>query len=309
MNKLKPPPEIAQFFGRTLLLVSIVFAVNWGSTKIAFAQVQYGSGSTSDVEIKTVIDFPINAMSHVPVIEAKVNGRGPYRFALDTGFGGTVGVTPSVAAQLEMPLIGEVRTGDPSRRNPQTAPLYRADLIDIGSLHFKDISVSEIAGRGNLSGTDGIIGLRLFHGFAAKLDYVNRRFELQSGALSVDTSLPYSTDHGVPSIEIRINEFNAKVDVDSGSPSEVSLPLSLAKTLNLFEEPRVVGHGRTMDGEFDVYGATLNGDVRVGDIVLSNPRLSFVAIFPNGNIGYRFLKNLIVTFDPANRRVRFQKAS
>ena len=34
-------------------------------------------------------------------------------------------------------------------------------------------------------------------------------------------------------------------------------------------------------------------------------RVDFVEIFPVGNVGFRFLKDLVVTFDPANHRVRF----
>ncbi len=95
--------------------------------------------------------------------------------------------------------------------------------------------------------------------------------------------------------------------LDNGSPALVTLPLSAAKSLPLAEEPRVVGHGRTADGDFDVYAAPLNAEVRVGPIVLANPRLDFVGVFPIGNVGYRFFKDLVVTFDPASRRVRFVK--
>ena len=98
-----------------------------------------------------------------------------------------------------------------------------------------------------------------------------------------------------------------KTDIDSGSPALVSLPLSLAKSLPLAEEPRVVGHGKTVGNEFDVYTAPLKGEAHVGAITLTDPRVDFVEIFPVGNIGFRFLKDLVVTFDPANHRVRFVK--
>ena len=117
----------------------------------------------------------------------------------------------------------------------------------------------------------------------------------------------YTIDHGVPAVEIVVNGQPTRVHIDSGSPAMVSLPLSAAKSLPLAEEPRVVGHGRTADGDFDVYAAPLNGEVRVGAIVLTNPRLDFVDVFPVGNIGYRFLKDLVITFDPASHRVSFVK--
>ena len=87
----------------------------------------------------------------------------------------------------------------------------------------------------------------------------------------------------------------------------VMLPLAVAKSLTLAEEPRVVGHANIGGSPFDIYGASLKGDVRVGETVLTNPQLDFIDGFPAGNLGYRFLKNFAVTYDPANHRVRFVK--
>ena len=98
-------------------------------------------------------------------------------------------------------------------------------------------------------------------------------------------------------------KFN--VDVDSGSPAEVTLPLSAAKGLALAAQPQVFGRAQIGGRPFDVYGAELQGTVRVSGIVLTNPRLDFLDL-PIGNLGSRFLKNLVVTFDPKNRRVQFR---
>ena len=120
--------------------------------------------------------------------------------------------------------------------------------------------------------------------------------------------IAYNTEHGVPNIEIDVNGQKVKTDIDSGSPALVSLPLSLAKSLTLSSEPRVVGKGRTMDGEFDVYAAPLKGEIRIGSIILKDPQIDMVSVFPVGNIGFQFLRTLNITFDPANRRVRFEKS-
>ena len=75
--------------------------------------------------------------------------------------------------------------------------------------------------------------------------------------------------------------------------------------LTLSAQPEVFGHALIGGRPFDVYGAELQGTVRIGGIVLTNPRLDFLDL-PIGNLGSRFLKNLVVTFDPKNRRVRFR---
>ena len=98
-----------------------------------------------------------------------------------------------------------------------------------------------------------------------------------------------------------------KSDIDSGSPALLSMPLKLAKSLPLTAEPQVVGHGRTVGNEFDIYSAPLKGEVHIGAITITDPRLDFVDLFPNANLGFRFLKDYVVTFDPANHRVRFVK--
>jgi Aspartyl protease len=278
------------------------------STGVASGQGPTGPTRPDEVIIRGPVDLPLTMTDHVPVIEAKINGKGPYRFALDSGFGGMVEVAATLAEQLALPAIGEMRAGDPSGRNPQTVRLFRAESVDVGSAHFGGVSVSD-SSRGNPGDTDGVIGLSLFQGLLVKFDYVNGRFGVRDGSLPAEASLAYTSEHGVPSIEIDVADVKTKVDIDSGSPADVSLPLSMAASLPLAMKPQVVGRGRTADGDFDVYGATLKGQVRVGGIVLTNPRLDFISVFPNGHLGFQFLKNLIITFDPTNRRVRFEKPS
>jgi predicted aspartyl protease len=311
INKIPKLQGIDGIFGSSLFS-EYQLSLDYPSRRVRFERDQL-QGPTEPtrpdkVIIRGPVDLPLDMTNHVPVIEAKINGKGPYRFALDTGFGGMVEVTAALAEQLAMPAIGEMKAGDPSGRNPRTVRLFRAESVDVGSAHFGGVSVSE-SSRGNPGDTDGVIGLSLFQGLLVRFDYVNGRFVVRSGSLSAEASLAYSNERGVPSIGIDVYGVKAKVDIDSGSPAELSLPLSMAKSLPLAAKPQVVGRGRTADGDFDVYGATLNGQVRVGGIVLTNPRLDFVSVFPNGNLGYRFLKNLIVTFDPTNRRVRFEKPS
>jgi hypothetical protein len=289
-------------------VTAVVLAACFISTGVASGQGPTRPTRPEKVIIRGTVDLPLTMTNHVPVVEAKINGKGPYRFALDSGFGGMVEVAATLAEQLALPVIGEMRAGDPSGRSPRTVRLFRTASVDVGSAHFGGVSVSE-SSRGNPGETDGVIGLSLFQGLLVKLDYVNGRFVVRDGSLPAEASLAYTDEHGVPCIEIDVDGVKTKVDIDSGSPTEVSLPLDIATSLPLATKPQVVGRGRTADGDFDVYSATLKGQVRVGGIVLTNPRLDFISVFPNGHLGFQFLKNLILTFDPTNRRVRFEKPS
>ena len=258
-----------------------------------------------EVLISGKTQLPMSAQGHLPVIEAKVNGKGPYKFAVDTGFGGNVQVSAAIADELKLPIIGESVAGDPSGKNQRTIKIAQVQSIDVGKAHFGEVS----AGIGEglpMIGVDGIIGLNLFNSLLVTFDFPKSLFTIEGGKLDAGSGvLSYTNEHGVPTVDVDVAGHKVSAHIDSGSPAEVTMPLSMAKSLELAEEPRVVGHARTVSNEFDVYAAPLKGDIHVGDIVLTNPRLDFVEIFPIGNLGSRFLKNLVVTFDPKNKKVRF----
>jgi len=254
------------------------------------------------------VDIPMAIENHLPVIEAKVNGKGPFRFVVDTGFGQSMEVSAELAQTLALPVVGEAIAADPSGRNSRNVRVLHAESIDIGAAHFGSVDVAQR--RPGMDRADGVIGLPLFTTLLVTLDYPNNRLRINGGKLPAADGagvLDYTAEHGVPTIEIDVAGQKVKTDIDSGSPAEVSLPLRLTKSLPLGKEPEVAGHGRTPGNEFDIYSAPLTGEVHIGQMVLVNPRLDFVEIFPVGNLGYRFLKNLTVTFDPANHRVRFEK--
>jgi CubicO group peptidase (beta-lactamase class C family) len=267
-----------------------------------------GAEGPGEVMIRGKVELPMELTRHVPVIEAKVNGKGPFRFQVDTGFGGMVQVTPAVAQTLSLPVIGESIGGDPSGKNQRTVRVFSAESVDVGSAHFGQVEVSE--GGPHFEGIDGVIGLQLFNGLIVTFDYPNKLFKVDGGALPAADGakiLTYRVEHGVPNIDIEVAGQKVKSDIDSGSPALLSLPLSLAKSLPLASEPHVVGHGRTVGNEFDIYSAPMKGEAHVGAITMTDPRLDFIDLFPNANLGFRFLKDYVVTFDPANHRVRFVK--
>jgi CubicO group peptidase (beta-lactamase class C family) len=268
-----------------------------------------GPEGPGEVMIGGRVRIPMDVANHVPVIEAKVNGKGPFRFVVDSGFGGMMEISPELAQKLALPVIGEAISGDPSGKNQQPIRVLSAESVDIAELHLGQVEVGEQRGR-HLDDADGVIGLHLFNSLIVTFDYPNARFEIDAGSLPAADGakiLSYNAEHGIPNIEVDVAGVKVKTDIDSGSPALISVPLSIAKSLPLAAEPKVVGHGRTVGNDFDVYAAPLKGEAHIGAITLTDPRIDFVEIFPVGNLGFRFLKDLVVTFDPANHRVRFVK--
>ncbi|HEY2322249.1 MAG TPA: serine hydrolase [Thermoanaerobaculia bacterium] len=252
-----------------------------------------GAEPPGEVMIGGRSELPMTFAGHVPVIEAKINGKGPFRFAFDTGFGGVLMVSENVAKQLGLTV---------------TDRQAHIESFVAGSANLGDF-VAGIEGERPNDNADGVVGLKMFDSLLVTFDYPGQKIVIKGGTLPASDPhvLKYRTENGVPNIDVDVAGTKVIMDIDAGSPALLSVPLSLAKSLPLDAEPRVVGHGRTMSKEFDVYAATLKGDAHVGDVTVTNPQLDFVDIFPVGNIGSRFLSQYVVTFDPANQLVRFGK--
>ena len=67
----------------------------------------------------------------------------------------------------------------------------------------------------------------------------------------------------------------------------------------------MIGRGRTISNDFEIKGAQLASDVKVGGYAFTKPFLTLNPIFPIGNFGAAVLRNFAVTFDQKNKLVRF----
>src|SRR5579871_6750358 len=57
---------------------------------------------------------PLELIHDKPYVAVMVNGRGPYRFLVDTGTGTEALVSPELANELALPVVGHARLTDPS---------------------------------------------------------------------------------------------------------------------------------------------------------------------------------------------------
>src|SRR5262249_50234237 len=63
------------------------------------------------IELRTSeVSVPMHWFTKRPVVEVKINDKGPYRFILDTGAQGSV-LDQGLADELKLPVVGEARVG------------------------------------------------------------------------------------------------------------------------------------------------------------------------------------------------------
>src|SRR4051794_21601792 len=116
-------------------------------------------------------DIPLGLFEGMPTIMATVNGKGPYRFGVDTGAMGYLHLRPDLAATLALSPVGEARAVDPSGRNPVSVPLYRIDSLQFGGLTYSGIMTTGLTIPGKLGELDGVIGIGFFKDLLLTLDY------------------------------------------------------------------------------------------------------------------------------------------
>jgi predicted aspartyl protease len=75
-------------------------------------------------------------------IELKVNGKGPFSFAIDTGAEGGPRLDSSLMEKLGLKPSGQIREGDPSGRNPRMTETVKLDSIEVGGLRFTGVDAT-----------------------------------------------------------------------------------------------------------------------------------------------------------------------
>ncbi len=258
---------------------------------------------------------PMDPDARRPVIEARINGKGPFRFILDTGASGSV-LNDDLTQELGLPVIGKTRIGDPSNPEALEVDRVRIDTLTIGDAVLSGVSAVSwkppAVMRQHGGDVRGVLGLSVLSDCLVTFDYANDRLILELGELPPADGasiLAYqSNEEELPTIEISVGGRTLNAHIDSGSPSEFTLPDTMRNSLKLRGEPIVVGRGRTVNSEFEVRKATPDGDVKLGEHVFEQPELTFISLLDGpgvANLGSSLLRQFTVTFDQKNGRARF----
>lgn len=232
----------------------------------------------------------------IPVVEVTIGGKGPYKFAIDTGAQGAGRISTALAEELKLPKVGEVGTPAPGGA-VATRPVYGAPEVSVGNLSFKNIDLVAMATvRGPQGEWDGVLGNELLTLLPLTLDYGNSR--VRFGGPGLSEGLPIEFDSGIPVLPIEAAGQKFAVHFDSGNGAGgLVLDEAAAKGLPLAGEPVARGTARTSFGEFAIMEAPLTISVTAGGTPLSLNAIGWPSPRPGGNLGSRAMAGLSVTID------------
>jgi predicted aspartyl protease len=256
------------------------------------------------------IDVPVEMWADVPTVQVMVNGRGPYRFVVDTGATPPVGISTDLARELGLPTSGGrtvLRAGnDQFVRLAQT----RVRSLALGEALFEDVPA--VVGDVNVPGYAGLLGMRLFEGSVLTLRFPGRRLLVRPGRLDPADPDTFAarfvgdrpTVPVTPPLRGRPRTLHALID--TGSNGGVALPQSLRDDLVVDPTFSATEKATTLGGEMSLDVLLLRGPLRVHRYEVDWP---IVSLGPGGAVvGTSLLRRFDVSVDLASRRVRLAPA-
>lgn len=244
---------------------------------------------------------PIELIHDKPYVEVMVNGRGPYRFLIDTGTGTQALISPELVHELGIPTVGHARLTDPSGQGEQRSDVVWVESLKIGGVEFEEVQAIEHRLFREEQNCQGVLGFSLFEDYLLTLDYPGRRMILTSGTLperAAGSRVPFRIQDGVPIAKLQIDGLGVEAQVDTGGDG-LSIPDAIAGQMKFQSTPVEYGTAESLATRFSLRAARLQPDVHFGLYAFRKAFVEINSAFPLVNIGSTPLKNFVITFDQA----------
>ena len=257
----------------------------------------------------------------VAIAEVTLDGRGPYRFLLDTGAEYAV-VSPRVAADAGMTrrtLADEgawLRADDGSGGSRDVAQLVYAKELRVGEFTFRDVGALLL----DLDGLERATGVRIdgalpgvaFRGGILTFDFARRSVTYAPGALDPSDAdvlrLAARTDDRRPFVSLDVGGVTVPALLDSGHNGFLQVPGSLEPSLRFAAPPVEVGRTETVAGTSARRAGRIAGTVPIARSRVEDPVVELTGgTYPI--VGTDLLREFQTAFDFENGLVRFARAA
>lgn len=236
-------------------------------------------------------------------VQASVNGRGPFRFAVDTGASGVARADSSLTAALGLASSGAAHTSD----GVQSAQVdtVRLDSLALGSMSVQNIDViaRDYGSRMAASAAfHGILARDFFADGLLILDYPGRTLSFSRTLSLPDTGgdvLDYERAFRVP---VSLGAIETRGHLDTGANVSLVMPRALYDRVD--RAPLTpAGQGTLGNTRIDTGLAVLKEPVTIGQASLSRVQARVSERFPELLVGAHILQQFTVMIDQRNRRV------
>jgi predicted aspartyl protease len=250
-------------------------------------------------------DVPFKLQNGVPVVEVRINDRGPYKVLLDTGAG---------AMRLSQRVVEEIGLEQTPVRYKSKAPtgsraemaMVRVDRLELAGAVFEGFE-APVVGKLSYKGIDGVLGMEVFNGCTLALDFPAKKITLAPGGT-------LKRGHGFKDANPRIPMVVGNGDrkeimavVDTGFNGVVALTDEM---LPRTAEAREAGADttKTSAGVDIVRVARIQRPIFVGPATI-DPPVDVAVVDTDALVGMGVLKHCRVVVDLRNNRVVVEEST
>jgi len=170
---------------------------------------------------------PFELVNNHLYVKVSLDGKGPYRFILDTG--GQNVMTPEVGAQLGSAVTGSLQVSGAGANTVSTGFAW-VPSVSIGNATmrhqaFAVLPIGKILQAVEGEHIDGIVGVELLRRFVASIDYEHHEIILstRAGAKLAGTAIPFVYDQSVPQIAGNADGLPGRFIIDTGNRTPLVL--------------------------------------------------------------------------------------
>ena len=259
-----------------------------------------------------------DADNNLIVINATLNGRGPYRFLLDTGASHHV-IKPELAQALGLEARGDAEIDGGGRENV-IAGLVRVAEVRVGGFTLESQQFL-VAPFPSLYPFDGFLGAELFRRFTVSIDFRQSTVTLfRPGAFryrGAGVELPLKFHGGlIPQVKAEVDEKAGWFKLDTGYNGSLALFGNFIERHGLLAKygaEKSAPGGTTLTGEVGDSPVARIRRFRLGAVALDDVPASFFLEKGGSNsafagaVGTALLKRFHVVIDYTRRRLILER--
>jgi predicted aspartyl protease len=260
---------------------------------------------------------PFALVDNRMVIQATIDGRGPYALIVDTGSYDLV-ITPAVAAQLKLPTTSAGSATGAGSGSEQVSSAHLATLA-IGAMRFNNqpcevLDLSRIAHAFGFSHLDGIVGYALLRRLRVGVDMDASRLTLSAAPIAAPvraTATPFRVNgDDIITLDGAVDGLPAKFMVDTGDRTSLTLIRHFARAHDFYSRAAMhdvitgVGIGGPIYSDVlrtrvSVFGSTIPNVVTRAS---RDKGGAFANAAEDASVGMGLLKRFNIVYDyPRNR--------
>ena len=250
-----------------------------------------------------LVQVPFETVDGRIYVNARVNGQGPYRFAVDTGASGVGRADTRLVSALALPLHGETTTSDGVTR--ASVDTVRIDTLELGGVVHRNVEViarDYNARNAPEAAFDGILGRDFFADGLLRIDYPNRTLGFTRSeqlAPSAANALTYSRAFRIP-LKIAGRPFVAQLDTGAN----VGFVLPQAAFDQVSDRPLGEAvRSQLTNGQLESWRAAVHGPIEAGQVSHDNVEVRVSPRYPEVLVGAHALQDAVLLIDQASQVV------